>query len=103
MDWSEAPRSRLLAAAYLAGFALWLAGVLWILYNEATGGSAARMTVGIVLFALGQLIITILAFALRARFPGKLGTNSPDGFSRAWQRLSAGLELPPALRLLLSR
>ncbi|HEY0471045.1 MAG TPA: hypothetical protein VGD34_05250 [Kribbella sp.] len=103
MDWSKEPRARLLAAAYVAGFVLWLAGVLWILYNQATGGSAALMTVGIVLFALGQLVITTLAFILRARFPGKLGTNSPDGFQRAWQRLSAGLELPPALRLLLNR
>jgi glycerol-3-phosphate acyltransferase PlsY len=100
MDWTKEASPRLLATAYVVGFVAWLIGVLWILYNQFTGGSAAAMIVGIILFAIGQALISIVAFTLRHNFQTASSTSS---FSQAWQRLSTGLELAPALRLLLNR
>lgn len=101
MDWSTEPKARLLATAYVVGFVLWLAGVIWILYNQATNGSAAVMTVGLVLFAVGQAIITFLAFRLRTHFPAP--NRRQSNFQRAWSHLFLGLALPSAVRLLLNR
>lgn len=101
MDWSTEPKARLLVAAYVVGFVLWLAGVIWILYNQATGGSAAAVTVGIVLFAVGQAVITSLAFRLRTHFPAPNQTQG--NFQRAWNHLALGLALPSAVRVLLNR
>lgn len=101
MDWSKEPKARLLVPAYVAGFLLWLAGVSLIIYNQATGGSGAAMTVGVVLFAVGQVVITSLAFRLRTHFPAP---NQAQGdFRRAWNHLALGLALPSAVRLLLNR
>jgi hypothetical protein len=101
MDWTKVARARLVAAVYVVGFLAWLLGVVWILYNQVAGGSAAAMTVGIVLFAIGQAAISTVAFALRKEFPGT--TPRQTSFSRAWQHFSLGLEVPAALRLLLNR
>jgi glycerol-3-phosphate acyltransferase PlsY len=100
MDWTKEANARLLATAYVLGFVAWLIGVLWILYNQFTGGSAAAMIVGIILFAIGQALISVVAFTLRHNFQTAASTSS---FSQAWQRLSMGLELPPAFRLVLNR
>ncbi|TDU88651.1 hypothetical protein EV138_2197 [Kribbella voronezhensis] len=97
MDWTKEARGRLLATAYVVGFVTWLIGVLWILYNQFTDGSTARMTVGFVLFAIGQALIVAVAFVFRRQFPVK----SP--FKLAWNHLALGLELPAAVRLLLAR
>jgi hypothetical protein len=101
MDWSTEPKARVLGAAYVVGFVLWLVGVIVVLYNQVTGGSAAAMTVGVVLFAAGQAIIIALAFRLRRQFPSP---NQPkNNFQRAWNHLALGLALPSAVRLLLNR
>jgi hypothetical protein len=100
MDWTKETHGRLLATAYIVGFVAWLIGVVWILYNQFTGGSAAQMTVGIVFFAIGQVLLMIVALTLRKRFQT---SRAPSSFSQAWQRLTLGLELPPAVRLLLNR
>ncbi|WP_433016703.1 hypothetical protein [Kribbella sp. CA-294648] len=101
MDWSREPKARVLGAAYVVGFLLWLVGVIVVLYNQLTGGSGAAMTVGVVLFAVGQAVITTLAFRLRRHFPAP---NRPkDNFQRAWNYLALGRALPSAVRLLLNR
>ncbi len=100
MDWSKEKNARLLAAAYTVGFVAWLIGVLLILFGQFTGGSIAGTIVGIVLFAVGQGLISVVAFRVRRNFQTSTATSS---FSQAWQRLSMGLELSPAVRLLLKR
>jgi hypothetical protein len=75
-------------------------GLLWTLVNQATGGSGARMTVGIVLFLVGQAGIYALAHGLRAGVPNQTGTRNGSTVQRAWQRLASGLELPNAYRRL---
>ena len=101
MDWSIEPKARLLGAAYVVAFLLWLVGVIVVLYNQITGGSGAAMTVGVVLFALGQAVIIALAFRLRRQFPAP--KRPQDNFQRAWNHLAFGLALPSAVRLLLNR
>ncbi|WP_020392491.1 hypothetical protein [Kribbella catacumbae] len=101
MDWSTEPKARLLVTAYVVGFLLWLAGLIVVLYNQATSGSGASMTVGVVLFAVGQAVITSLAFRLRTHFPAPNQTQG--NFQRAWNHLALGLALPSAVRLLLNR
>ena len=98
MDWTKLPKPRLLAAAYVLAFLSWLVGVVVIIYSQATGAEGTQMTVGIVLFAIGQAIITALAFALRTPT-----TNPRDAIPRAWNRLNLGLELPTALHLIRTR
>jgi hypothetical protein len=88
MDWTKLPKPRLLAAAYVLALPSWLVGVVVIIYSQATGAEGA-------LFAIGQAIITPLAFALRTP-----ATNPRDAFPRAWNRLNLGLELPTALHLI---
>jgi hypothetical protein len=100
MDWARETHARLIAAAYTVGFGAWLIGVLVILYCQFSNGSIGLMVVGIVFFAIGQGLVSIVAFRLRKNFPTSRATSS---FSQAWQRLSLGLELPPAVRLLLGR
>ncbi|WP_405055867.1 hypothetical protein OG474_24355 [Kribbella sp. NBC_01505] len=100
MEWDRETHGRLLAVAYAVGFGAWLVGVLWILYSQFAAGSVGQMVVGIVLFAIGQGLITIVAFTLRRNFQTSRAASS---FSQAWQRLSMGLELGPAVRLLLGR
>ncbi|GAA1557427.1 hypothetical protein GCM10009789_08500 [Kribbella sancticallisti] len=95
MTWTEHPKARALAAAYVLGFLAWLVGVLWILSLQFTGGTGPQFVGGIILFAVGQALITAIAFTLRARFR--------DSFSQAWHHLSLGLGLPAAVKLLLAR
>jgi hypothetical protein len=56
--------------------------------------------VAISLPTVGQALISIVAFSVRKSFQTSTTTSS---FSQAWQRLSMGLELSPAVRLLLGR
>ncbi|WP_185449862.1 hypothetical protein [Kribbella qitaiheensis] len=100
MDWTKETNARLLATAYVVGFVAWLIGVVWILYNQFTAGSVPQLTVGIVFFAIGQVLIMIAALAVRDQFQT---SRTASSFSQAWQRLSLGLELPTAVRLLLNR
>ncbi|GAA1508041.1 hypothetical protein [Kribbella lupini] len=95
MNWPEGTKGRLLAGVYLIAFVAMATGVIWTLYNQATGGSGAQFTVGITLFVLAQLVITAMAFALRSAVRDKT-----DTYQRAWQRLSSGLEIPAAVRRL---
>lgn len=78
----------MLAVVYLAAFGAMLVGIVWTLVNQLTGRAGVEVTAGVVLFLGGQLTIVGLAHRLRA------GTE----YSRAWQRLSLGLEVRPALR-----
>jgi apolipoprotein N-acyltransferase len=100
MDWTKEANARLLATAYVVGFVAWLIGVLWILYTQFTDGSVTQTIVAIILFAIGQALISVVAFTLRHNFQT---ASSASSFSQAWQRLSIGLEVPNALRLLLTR
>lgn len=100
MDWAREAHARLLAAAYIVGFVAWLIGVLLILFGQFAGGSIAGTVVGVVLFAVGQVLISIVAFRIRKNFQTSTATSS---FSQAWQRLTPGLELAPAVRLLAGR
>jgi hypothetical protein len=100
MDWTKEANARLLATAYIVGFVAWLIGVLCILYNQFTAGAVAGMIVGAILFVIGQVLICVVAFTLRSNFQTSASTSS---FSQAWQRLSVGLELPPAVRVLRTR
>jgi len=100
MDWTREAHARLIAAAYTVAFVAWLIGVVWILYGQFSAGSVGQMVIGIVLFAIGQALMISVAFRLRKNFPTSRAASS---FSQAWQRLSLGLELPTAVRLLLGR
>lgn len=100
MDWAKETNGRVLATAYAVGFVVWLVGVVLILFGQFTEGSIAGTVVGIALFAIGQALISIVAFTLRKSFQTSTATSS---FSQAWQRLSLGLELSPVARLLLKR
>ncbi|GAB3934890.1 hypothetical protein GCM10029976_044480 [Kribbella albertanoniae] len=100
MDWSKEKNARLLAAAYTVGFVAWLIGLLMILYGQFAGGSIAGTVVGSVLFLVGQALLSTVAFTLRRNFQT---STSMSSFSQAWQRLALGLELSPAVRLLLKR
>ena len=95
MDWTKLPKPRLIAVAYVLAFLSNLGGVAVIIYSQATGAEGTQMTIGIVLFAIGQAIMTVLAFALRTPT-----TNPRDAFPRAWNRLNLGLELPTAVNLI---
>ena len=100
MDWARLTNARVLAAAYTVGFGSWLIGVVVILYSQFTDGSIAQTTVGLVFFAVGQALISIVAFRLRKNFPTSRAASS---FNQAWQRLSLGLELKGAVRVLAVR
>ncbi|WP_344156840.1 hypothetical protein [Kribbella yunnanensis] len=95
MDWARVANGRLLAAAYVVGFVAWLVGVVLILVGQFTGGSIVGTVVGIGFFAVGQALISVVAFAVRGSFQ--------SSFSQAWQRLSMGLELSSAARALAVR
>ncbi|TDD52304.1 hypothetical protein E1263_29290 [Kribbella antibiotica] len=100
MDWAREKNARLLATAYAVGFAAWLVGVILILWGQFTDGSITQIVVGSILFAIGQALITIVAFSLRKNFATSRAASS---FQQAWQRLSLGLELPSAVRALAVR
>jgi hypothetical protein len=72
-----------------------VAGLVWTLYNQATGGHGAQLSAGFALFVVAQVTITAMAVGLRSTLPDRGGSN----YHRAWQRLSLGLELATALRL----
>jgi hypothetical protein len=96
MNWPEGTKGRTLAGIYLIAFVAMVIGLVWTLYNQATGGDGAQLAVGAALFVVAQVTITAMAFGLRNALPGK-----PDlGYQRVWQRLSLGRELATAARLL---
>jgi hypothetical protein len=92
-----------LAGTYVVGFVAMVAGIAWTLYNQATGGSGPQVIVGACLFLAGQLLITLLAFGLRARAPLSQGKGRPTGYQVLWHRLSLGRELASAGRVLARR
>jgi hypothetical protein len=96
MNWPEGSKGRILAGIYLVAFAGMVAGLAWTLYNQATGGDGAQLSAGLALFVVAQLTITAMAVGLRSTLPDKGGNN----YQRAWHRLTLGLELATALRLL---
>jgi hypothetical protein len=95
MNWPAGSKGRILAGIYLVAFAAMVAGLMWTLYNQATGGDGAQLSAGIALFVVAQLTITAMAVGLRSTVPDTRGSN----YHRAWQRLTLGLELATALRL----
>ncbi|WP_433161418.1 hypothetical protein [Kribbella sp. CA-247076] len=97
MDWTG---RRTYAGAYLALLVANWAGVVLVLIGQVTGAPATAIA-GIVLFAIGQAGINGLAFALRrAPVPAVRFDPKASNFSRAWHRLTLGLEVPGALRAL---
>lgn len=96
MDWTG---RRPQAGIYLALLVANWAGVVLVLISQT--GAASTAVAGIVLFAVGQAGIYTLAFALR-RLPVPAGRfdAKASNFSRAWHRLTLGLEVPAALRAL---
>ena len=100
MDWAKVPNARVLAAAYAVGFVAWLIGVVLLMFGQVAWGAIAGTLVGAGLFLIGQVLISVVAFTVRKNFQTSTATSS---FSQAWQRLSMGLELAPAVRLLLGR
>jgi hypothetical protein len=100
MDWPGGRNGRLLAGTYVVAFAAMVLGIAWTLYNQATGGGGSQVIVGACLFLAGQLLISLLAFALRARAPLTQGKGRPSGYQVLWHRLSLGRELPAASRVL---
>ena len=99
MDWTGRRTS---AGAYIALFVANWVGVLLVLTGQLTG-AASTMIPGIALFAIGQAGINALAFALR-RLPVPAGrfNAKASNFSRAWHRLTLGLELGSAWRGLMN-
>jgi hypothetical protein len=97
MDWTG---RRTPAGAYIALFVANWVGVLLVLIGQLTD-AGSTVIAGIVLFAIGQAGINALAFALR-RLPVPAGRFDvkASNFSRAWHRLTLGLELGGAWRAL---
>jgi hypothetical protein len=102
MDWSGGRYERILAGAYLAGWAVWLIGVIWTLINQATGGTGLQVVIAGVLFFGGLLAITAVAYFLRNRVPTQAVrfTAKASSYQRAWHRLALGIELSRAWRAL---
>jgi hypothetical protein len=100
MDWPVGRKGRALAGMYVVAFVAMVAGLVWALYNQATGRTGTQVVVGGCVFVTGQLVITFLAFGLRTRAPLRQGKGYPDGYQVLWQRLTLGRELRPAGRLL---
>ena len=100
MDWPAGRNGRVLAGTYVVAFVAMVAGIAWTLYNQATGGTGAQVVVGVCLFAVGQLLITLLAFGLRTQAPLSPGKGRPSGYQVLWHRLSLGRELASACRAL---
>ncbi|WP_432948096.1 hypothetical protein ACQPXM_12760 [Kribbella sp. CA-253562] len=96
MNWPEGNKGRTLAGTYLIAFVAMVIGLVWTLYNQATGGGGAQLAVGIALFVVAQVVITAIAFGLRNALPGKTDL----GYQQAWHRLTLGRELATAARLL---
>ncbi|TDD15176.1 hypothetical protein E1218_31935 [Kribbella turkmenica] len=97
MDWTG---RRAAAGGYIALFGANWAGVVLVLIGQMTGAPPTAIA-GIVLFGIGQAGINVLAFALR-RWPVPAGRFDAraSNVSRAWHRLTLGLEVPAALRAL---
>jgi hypothetical protein len=96
MNWPEGSKGRVLAGVYLIAFVAMVTGLVWSLYNQATGGDGAQLTAGFALFVVAQLTITAMAVGLRSTLPDKADST----YQRAWHRLTLGLELATAMRLL---
>jgi hypothetical protein len=88
------------AGTYVVAFVAMVAGIAWTLYNQATGGEGSQVIVGACVFLAGQLLITLLAFGLRARAPLSQGKGRQSGYQVLWNRLSLGRELASAGRVL---
>ena len=89
-----------MAGTYVVAFIAMVAGIGWTLYNQATGGRGSQVIVGGCVFLASQLLITLLAFGLRARAPLSQGKSQPSGYQALWHRLTLGRELASASRAL---
>jgi hypothetical protein len=103
MDWSGGRNARLLAGADLGSWVSWLVGVVWTLIIQLlTNAGPPQPVIAGVLFFVGVLGVTALAYVLRDRVPkqaGRLMASATD-YQRAWQRMMLGLELGRAWRAL---
>lgn len=75
-----------------------VAGVVWSVLNQLTGGGGLQAILGFGLFLASQAALIALAFALRNNVRDAPATG--NGYQLAWRRLTLGLELTPALKLL---
>ncbi|MGZ0151502.1 hypothetical protein ACXJJ3_30915 [Kribbella sp. WER1] len=98
MNWGGVPNAGRLAVAYLVAFPAMVAGIALVLIAQITGHQAPAIPGG-VLFVAGQLVITGLSFALRDVVPPRPGRQR-ERWQLAWNRLSLGLELARARRVL---
>ncbi|MFI5710284.1 hypothetical protein [Kribbella sp. NPDC051620] len=100
MNWPAGRKGQVFAGTYVVAFVAMVVGIAWTLYNQATSGTGSQVIIGACLFLAGQLLITLLAFGLRARAPLGQGKSRPSGYQLLWHRLSLGRELPSAVRAL---
>jgi hypothetical protein len=100
MDWSGIRNSRLVAGLYLVAFAGLYGGVACVLAAQWTGQQ--RLALGGFVFVGGLITIFVLAWALRGRVPARAGrlTARASNHTRAYQRLTLGVELGRAWRVL---
>jgi len=88
---------------YLVSWASWLIGVVWTLISQLTEHTQppAPVIAGVLFFA-GVLGMTAVAALLRNRVARPTGrfTARATNYQRAWCRLTLGLELPRAWRVL---
>ncbi|MGH3465391.1 MAG: hypothetical protein ACRDP9_28310 [Kribbellaceae bacterium] len=97
IEWPRDRKGRALARAYLPTFAAMVIGVLWVVLNQITGGGGSQAGLGIAVFLASQAALFTIAFGLRDNVRGAPAAN---GYPLAWHRLSLGLELLAAMKLL---
>lgn len=96
MKWPAGARWRRAALIYLIAFAVMMVGLVFVLIGQAMSVRDWQSTTGIVLFVVGQLVITSIAFASR-RYSGEPIGPGWAGYHHSWTRLSSGRAISEAV------
>ncbi|MFD7155825.1 hypothetical protein ACFV9C_14555 [Kribbella sp. NPDC059898] len=100
MNWGGVRRARLLADLYLVAFAGLWGGLACVLAAQLTG--VKQLALGGFVFSGSVITMFVLASALRDHVPpptGRLAAMSSNS-TRAYRRLTVGVELGRAWRVL---
>lgn len=97
MNWHGMRNGKLLASLYLVAFPVMVVGLVALLASQLAGQNVLPVVAG-ALFVGGQLVITGLAFTLRAAVPAGSLKPGKDPRGIAWNRLTLGRELSGAWR-----
>jgi predicted membrane chloride channel (bestrophin family) len=103
MNWGGIPGPRVVAGVYLLAFVALVVGVVLLLVTQLTGSIDSLLRgAAVVLFGVGVLGISTLAFWLGGRLPRPMSRfwEKRSGWQWVHHRLSLGLEIRSAWRVL---